>query len=45
MMAGQGNVLAGSASSRAVGLGGDVTPDAVGAELNRRLHEPGSADA
>ena len=45
MMAGQGNVLAGSASSRAMGLGGNVAPDAVGAELTRRLHEPGSADA
>ena len=44
LMDGEGNVLAGTLSSRAMGLGGNVTPDAAGAELNRRLHEPGSAD-
>lgn len=42
LMAGEGNVMGGSPSSRAMGLAGNVTPDAVAAAANRRLHEPGS---
>lgn len=43
LMDGEGNVMGGSPSSQAMGLGGNLTPDAVAAAANRRLHEPGSA--
>lgn len=43
MMSGEGNVLGGSTKSRGMGLGGNVTPDAAGAEMNRKMNEPGSA--
>lgn len=45
LMDGEGNVMGGSTSSRAMALGGNVTPDAAGAAANRRLNEPGSGDA
>lgn len=44
MMKGEGNVLGGSLKSRIMGLGSNVMPDAAGAEFNRHLSEPGSAD-
>ena len=44
MMAGEGNVLAGSPSSQGMGLSGNVMPDAAAAAANRRLHEPGSGE-
>ena len=43
-MKGEGNVLGGSLKSRIMGLGSNVMPDAAGAEFNRHLSEPGSAD-
>jgi uncharacterized protein len=43
MMSGEGNVLGGSLKSRAMGMSGNVTPDAAAAEMNRKLNEPGSA--
>ncbi|WP_309069948.1 SDR family NAD(P)-dependent oxidoreductase [Arthrobacter sp.] len=43
LMEGEGNVLGGSLKSRAMGMSGNVTPDAAGAEMNRKLNEPGSA--
>ncbi|NJC21249.1 short-subunit dehydrogenase [Arthrobacter pigmenti] len=43
MMSGDGNVLGGSLKSRGMGLSGNVTPDAAGAEMNRKMNEPGSA--
>lgn len=44
LMDGEGNVLGGSLKSRSMGLSGNVTPDAAGAEMNRKLNEPGSAE-
>lgn len=44
MMKGNGNVLGGSAKSKTMGLSGNVTPDGAGAEMNRKLNEPGSAE-
>lgn len=44
LVSGEGNVLGGSLKSRAMGMSGNVTPDAAGAEMNRKLNEPGSAE-
>jgi short-subunit dehydrogenase len=45
MIRGDGNVLGGSLKSRGMGLSGSLMPDAAGAEYNRRLNEPGSAES
>jgi short-subunit dehydrogenase len=45
MIRGEGNVLGGSLKSRGMGLSGALMPDAAGAEYNRRLNEPGSAES
>jgi uncharacterized protein len=45
LIRGDGNVLGGSLKSRGMGLSGSLMPDAAGAEYNRRLNEPGSAES